>query len=181
MLVPLPFLRYPGVADALVAAHPRSRASWSRSFLASDELDLPALRRVAARRPLLVEMESHLAPSTYRALLPAGLFYAVVDESVVPLLMPYATANRERFHAIIAEDLGSEQHESETRRQLLWLHYMDALFHGARGERDLALAALQQADRIAPGDQHLAALRTALTDPHVPLDARRFMQFAAPP
>jgi len=177
--VPLPFLRYPGVAEAVARAHPELRELVAR-FLASDRLELAPLLRLAARRPVLTEIEAHVPPETQRALLPAGLLYAVVNPRVVPGLLTNAAALQRRIHARIAADLGAGITETETSRQLLWVRYMDALYYAAHERADLAREALAAALRLHPHDAHLRALRKALADPRGPLDVRPFFALDPP-
>lgn len=181
-MLPLPFLRYPGVAEAVTAAHP-DLAELVASFLASDRVELGPLLRLGAARPVFVEMDPHLATDIHASLLPTGLFYAVVNPQVSAQLTQFAARGRHATYARIGADLGSGAREIETSHQLLWLHYMDALHHAARGETALAREALAAATATGAAgqqDRHLAALDSALSTLHGPLDVRRFMQVEAP-
>lgn len=178
-LVPVPFLRYPGVAEAVVAAHPDTR-ELVEDFMASDRVRSAPLLRLGARRPLLVELEAHVATETYRTLLPVGLLYLVVHPRAVAAALPAAHANERRVFAQIAADLGEGAAETETSRQLLWVRYMDALYHAAAGRSDRAGEALDAAAALHPQDAHVRALRGALAGTSGPLDVQRFLAFDAP-
>jgi hypothetical protein len=178
--VPLPFLRYPGVAEATVRKSPDLRNIVS-DFLATEQLRQRSLERLASHRPVMIELDPHLPPSAYATLLPAGLLYAPVGPRVSQnMVVPAARLQRDAYARIYA-DLGPDLHEVETSRQLLWLHYMDALYHASRGERDRAKESLLRAVRLYPKDTQLAALRTALdgAGQRDRIDVRRFLSFDA--
>jgi hypothetical protein len=181
-LVPLPFLRYPGVAQATLRSSPDLRELVS-AFLASERLGQRVLERLASQRPVMIELDPHLPPSAYPTLLPAGLLYAPVGpRASQAMLVPAASLQRGAYDRIYA-DLGRDLHEVETSHQLLWLHYMDALYYASRGERVRAQESLMQAARLYPKDTQLAALRTALgtAGGHGRIDVRRFLSFDAVP
>jgi hypothetical protein len=173
-LVPLPFLRYPGVAEAVVRAHPDTRALID-DFLARDRLRATQLLRLGARRSLLVELDAHVAPDAYRVLLPVGLLHGIVHPKMVAGALPQALAQQRRVLASIALDLGKGAAEVETARQLLWVRYMDAVYHAAAGRFGRARDALADAAALRPRDAHVRALRAALAGPSRPMDVRPFL------
>jgi hypothetical protein len=181
-LIPVPFLRYPGVADAFQRKHPELR-DLVGSYLKSDRIDSPALLRLAARRPVMVELDPHVPAATYAVLLPVGALYAAVGERAAQAALAASAALQQKVYRRIEADLGDGVHQVETAHQLLWLHYMDVLFYAVRGQHPLALAALDAATALDPEDTRLHALREALNNPasSVPLDVRPFLGFDSAP
>ncbi len=179
-LLPLPFLGYPGVAEAVVRRHPDLRGLVD-AFARSQQVDPAALSRLATRRPVLIELDSHVPPAAYASLLPMGLLYASVQASTARAMLAPAAALQRRVYLRIYRDLGAGISEVETARQLLWGHYMDALFYAARGALPQARSALALAARLRPEDAQVRALQAALADPALqgPLDVRPFLAFDA--
>jgi hypothetical protein len=177
-ILPIPFLRYPGFADAVVRRHPDLR-ELVEAFLATEEVSPAALSALAERRPVLVELDTHLTPDAYPALLPMGLLYASMHRDTASLMLGAAAVLQDHVYRRLHRDLGAMLAEVETSRQVLWLHYMDALFYAARGDREHADGSLGVALRLQPQDAQLNALRAALADPSQPemLDVRPFLAF----
>ena len=69
-LVPMPFLGYPGTVDALARRHPQL-TDLLRGVLLEGELRQPDLQSLAARGPLLVEMDLRVSRSLYETVVPA--------------------------------------------------------------------------------------------------------------
>jgi hypothetical protein len=178
-LVPVPFLRYPGVASALVRKHPDTRALVD-DFLVSDQLRSASLLRLAGWRPVMTELDAHVAGESYRALLPAGLLYGVVRPRAVRAALPRAGTLQRSVRARITSELGQQRNEIETARQLLWIYYTDALYYAAIGSFEPARAALAAATQLRPTDAHLRSLRKALSADPTPLNVRPFFAFRAP-
>jgi hypothetical protein len=168
-LVPLPFLRYPGVADAVIRRAPELRGLVD-AFLRDERLDPSALDELARTRPVLFELESHLPATAYASTLPAGLLYSRASPGFVQRGLQTAHVLQDAAYARIEVDLGPGIHEIETARQLLWLHYMDALYYAAQGEPAYARAALARAQALFPEDAQLNALAHALAN--LPAHAR---------
>jgi hypothetical protein len=181
-LIPVPFLRYPGVADALIARSPDVRAL-VQSFLASERFDHPTLERLASHRPVLLELDPHTPPSSYGALLPVGLLYAVVGSRAAHAALINATALQRQVYARIYADLGNDQRETETSRQLLWLHYMDALYYTAWGQRTEAKRSLRKGAHLYPHDAQLKALAQTLdaTPIGTAINVQPFLRFDVVP
>jgi hypothetical protein len=179
VLIPVPFLGYPGVADAVARAHP-DVAPLVGSFLQTSRIEIDPLLELAARRPVMTELEAHVPPETYRGLLPAGLLYAVVSPDIVPLLIPSAAAFQYAIQGQLRRRLGSDLREAETSRQLLWVRYMDALYYAAHGQLDFARAAASDAAALSPHDAHVRALVHVLDGASGPIDVRPFLGQVAP-
>jgi hypothetical protein len=116
--------------------------------------------------------------------LPAGLLYAPVGARAAAHMLEPAAALQQRLYRNVYVDLGAAVRETETSRQLLWLHYMDALYYAARGAHVHARDSLARAARLYPHDAQLRALADALehAEPGQPLDVHAFLSFDdAPP
>jgi hypothetical protein len=178
-ILPLPFLRYPGVAQATVRKHPDLSAIVN-DFLRSERLEPGALLQLARSRPVLVELDPHVPQEVYPLLLPIGALYAVAGPRAAVQSLPAAAALQQRIYRAVETDLGAGVHEVETAHQLLWSRYMDALFSAARGQRDLARAAAAAATALDPDDEQLRALRDALEHGGPgQLDVHKFLAFDA--
>jgi hypothetical protein len=167
--VPLPFLRYPNAAAHLLAGQP-GLAPLVHGYLRDhDRLrDVGALSALASARPVFVELDTRIDPTLYPLLSPHGVYAQVGSARTQPKL--------EDFYAVLNSRLGAQQRESETARQLLWIHYMNAVLLGASGQAELAREALAHAYELQPTEQRLPALRDAL-NADAPLDASAFLKF----
>lgn len=176
-LVPIPFLGYPGVVEALVERDP-DVAELLRGYLLEGELRQPDLQSIAARRPLLVELDVRVPLELYETLVPAGLYYEVVDSGATDTDVMEAAAPHEAVLARLYAHLGEEGvDETETRSELLWIHYMDALYFAHVGARGPAREATRRALALNPQARELLALDAALADPteEGPLDVSPFV------
>jgi hypothetical protein len=180
-VVPVPYLHYPGTADAFLARHPSLRDLVER-YLARDRLDEAALSRLAARQPVLVELDMRADPSLYASLVPERLLHRVAGAQDAAAYTAGVASQRAAYRALYAQ-LGADVREKETSRVLLWLHYLDALYYAARGEIASAREATDRATALHPADAHLAALRDALARvaPGVAIDVRPLLHAGAFP
>jgi hypothetical protein len=182
LLLPLPFLNYPGVA-ASVARRSPELAELALRFVAEDRLEPSAVARLAARRPVLIELDQHTPTTAYPGLEPRGLLYAQVGQGAGAQSLDSAAGRQQALYRQLEYELGADIREAETARQLLWLHYMDALFYAARGRRGDAREAVAQAAQLFPAETRLAQVRAAL-DSGPPqdavLDVQPFLAFDPP-
>lgn len=163
-LVPMPFLNYPGVVEALAARDP-DVAELLRGYLLHGELRQPDLQSLAARRPLLVEMDTRVPRELYETLIPAGLYFEVVDAGATDTDVLEAAQPHQAVIARLYTNLGDPMElEAETRNQLVWIHYMDALYFAAVGAREPARLALDRALAISPRSRELRGLAAALEE-----------------
>lgn len=178
-LLPVPFLNYPGVADAIVRRHPELR-ELVQTFRSRDRLDPVALARLASVRPVLVELDWHLPPAAYGSLLPQGLLFEYVAPPANAARLLLAADARRETDRSIAADLGPGVAEAETARQWLFVHYFDAVFYAARGATSHANQALDAAQAVFPNEPDLARLRSALAaaPPQTALDIAAFLPAA---
>jgi hypothetical protein len=163
-ILPIPFLRYPGVVDGVVQRAPEL-GGLVHAYFTREQLGEHLLTQLSDRRPLFVELDTdHIAPETYAALWPEGPLYRVRDRT-----MPSAgfeqIARHERKHAALVRALTeapSAAGDPEVTRALLWMHFMDALYFGGTGQRAAALRAIAAARALAPEDEHAQAFERAL-------------------
>ena len=160
-MVATAFVNYGGVADVLLRRHP-DLSEGVRAFQRDGVLHPEALRSLLAARPVLVEPDLMASWPLFDHMLPAGLLYRV---------LPAAPARDERLRAAAARAQSLRSLEArlgtplttETRRQLLWCHYIDALYYAHHGERALALASVHEGLRLVPAERELLGLRDTLT------------------
>jgi hypothetical protein len=171
----LPFLGYPGAREAVLREHPELTALVDAYSAARDRLPSAELSQLAQTRPLFVELDTRLSPATYGLLRPRGLLVEVPARREG---MSKAALEREldRDFDRLDASLGEDLHETETARQLLWVHYMNALQLGALGLRELAERELARALALHPSDRRLRALARALADPR-PFRVEPFLDF----
>jgi hypothetical protein len=95
------------------------------------------------------------------------LYYEVVDAGVTAADIREAAERRAETLAALTIALGEQVHEPETRNQLLWIHYGDALYYAAMGLPDRARQSTAWAIELAPDAAELRALSIALDDPNL--------------
>jgi hypothetical protein len=173
--IALPFLGYPGARDAVIHEHPELARLVDAYAAARDRLPSAELLQLAQSRPVFVELDTRIAPSTYGLLRPRGLFVEVAPHSEATSKV---TLEREldQLYARLDASLGADMTETETARQLLWIHYMNALQLGALGLRELAERELARALALHPSDRRLRALAHAFADPR-PFRVEPFLDF----
>jgi hypothetical protein len=172
-IVPMPFLDYPGQIDLLVERDPDLR-ELLRGYMLEAELRQPDLQSLSASRPLLVEMMppcmgvergACIPFALYETLVPAGIYYEVVESGATDADVTEAAAPQEQTHRRLYAHLGHSSAEEQTHDQLLWMHYTDALYYAAVGAREPARSAVRRALRLQPHDRALLMLNEALADP----------------
>jgi hypothetical protein len=161
--VALPFLRYPGVSDALLARYPEL-APVVHGFLAHhDHLQADSLVALAATRPVFVELDTRIPTALYASLRPRG-WLTQVRATAEPVARGQLSHALSRAHAELSALLKSERSETETAHQLLWAHYMNALHLAAIFERELARMELDRALALYPHDRRVVAFAQALRE-----------------
>jgi hypothetical protein len=161
VVVPMPFVGYPGMVESLLRAVPELR-DVLRLYLQTGELRSAELESLAANRPVFVEMDPRLSPLLYQSLSPAGLFFETLAGG--------ATVTDERVGARLQGDVYSRLYESideqtdepATKEALLWHHFNDALYYLGYGDRKGARAALERAKKLQPKAEPLDAMEKAL-------------------
>jgi hypothetical protein len=159
--VPVPFLTHPGMRDALLARSPGLQQLVD-GYLKGDVLRCEDLAAQATSRSVYVELDVRVPPACLPALAPSHLLHRV--KAGAP--QPAAAARRarlERTYAQLYRDLGpTAVAEPETLRQLLAIHYLNAVQFAAVGERSMARDEIARAKQLAPRDLNVHALANAL-------------------
>lgn len=162
--VPVPFITHPGMRDALVRREPQI-AGLVDGYIQRDSLRCGDLRASAALRPTWLELDVRVPPACYPLLAPAHALHGVQRQASVA-----RTSERLReLYARLYAELGVGVRETETGRQLLGVHYMNAAHFAALGARSLAREEIARAVRIAPSDRNVLALAQALGQGEGPL------------
>jgi hypothetical protein len=176
-LFPRPFLTYPGVAEAIARRHPHL-TSLTRSTLVEGEMLAPELQSLAARRPVMLEMDVIVDLLLFDTLAPRGALYEVVDGGASARDVADSSAARHEALDRLRRGIGENLEDRETQAQLLWVHYGDALYFAQMGALDAARISTERALSIAPESVELLALRAVLeglpADAHTPIDVRPF-------
>jgi hypothetical protein len=182
-LLPLPFLRYPGAVDALQRRGPEL-AELGRGYLRSGRLELAQLDRLAQRRPLLVELDLGLPGYLAAQLTPEGALHRWQPRGATPVpeaRLRLAIVQRRFRLAMLRQRVAGDLQDQETARQLLGIHYADAVYYALRGQRGDALDSIASARTLYPDDALLLGFRAALeqSDAARPFDVRPYL--IAPP
>jgi Protein of unknown function (DUF2723) len=174
-VVPVPFLGYPGVAEALLARAPEL-APWVARYREDGTMSLDALLAVAETRPVRVELDPVETRALHAHLTPARGFWALARAPVTAdALMRGLDDTRAELGAFSAALEHSA--DGETRAQALWAHYSAALRFAEGGARSAAAALAEAGLAQAPDTPELVALRRALDSAPegVPLDVTPFL------
>jgi len=176
VLVPVPFLGYPGMVDSLMRREP-ALGPFLRGFLLTGELRQPDLQTLSASRPVLVEMDPQVGLGLYDTLAPAGFFHQVLSGgSTSGDCQEGAETQRATMEALY-RSLSEDQRDPETRNQLLWRHYVNSLYYLGFGARTEARLEVPMALRISPESAELQAMQELLRDEEArgPVDIRPFL------
>lgn len=175
-LVPIPFLGYPGMIERVIERDP-SIAELLRGYLLEGELRQPDLQSLAARRPILVEMDVRVPIALYETLAPALLYYEVVDAGTTETDVREAAEQRSLALRALDRALDDDRDDPETRAQIVWIHYGDALYYAQLGAIDRARESVRRARALAPEARELVELDRRLSDPELegPIDVTPFV------
>jgi hypothetical protein len=180
-VVPVPFVPYPGMIDALVAEAPELR-SMLGGYVLEGKLRQPDLQSLAADRPLLVEMDPRVPPALYETLVPNGLYHEVLADGATDADAELGARSADGAWLRLYDLLPLAPPDPETRGQLLWRHYNEALYHAGFGDPERALGAAERGLALSPEARELVALRAALREhPGGPMDVRPFVVSLPPP
>lgn len=147
-LVPMPFLGYPGMVDTLAERSPEL-VPLLRGIMLDGAIRQPDLQSLAGDRPVFVELDPRVPDSVLETVVPSGLFYSVEAGGVTDVDVREGARLRELTFDRLYADLHGQEHETETSRQLLWLHYMDAIFYARVGAREEAHRACERGLALA--------------------------------
>jgi hypothetical protein len=187
-LLPLPFIGY-GASGGVLAARQPELAPLIRAYQEHDRLDVNALRALARTRPVRVEADATETLALYPYLVPEGLLFRLLPTP--PALDEVRRAARDRSAAIarLLRELRTSrppasllaEEDEETRRKLLWILYVDALYYTSHGALELATTTTELALHIAPETSQLVALYRAIMVERAqrssegPIDIRPFL------
>ena len=154
-----------------------------RGYLIEGELRQPDVQSLAAERPLLLELDPRVPPSLVETIVPTGLLYGVEPGGAADTDVLRGARVREAILGRLYADLGDEvQTSREAREQLVWLHYMDAVFFARVGAREPARLAVDRGLALAPEATELRALRAAISaEGEGPIDVAPFLVGAPAP
>ncbi|MFW5875705.1 MAG: protein O-mannosyl-transferase family [Myxococcota bacterium] len=172
-VVPIPFLPYPGMVEGLVEREPELREMLS-GYLLEGELRQPDLQSLAAQRPLLVEMDVRVPPDLFETLVPNGLYHEVLPDGATDADEHLGAESAEAAWQRLYARLDVPLRDRETRHQLLWRHYNEALYYAGFGDRERAREAVARGLQLDPRADELRALKAALERGEGPLDVAPF-------
>lgn len=181
-IVPMPFLAYPGVANALDARHPELR-DLIRTALVEDRLSVPELQDLAAERPVFLEMDVRVPIDVLATVVPSGPYLEVAtDAAYAEDLRPGRLSEEKAWQRLERLLRGERDHETEL--QILWRSYGMALFYAHVGDREAARLAALRGLQISREDE-LVRLLEALGPPgeheSEPIDITSFRPTLPPP
>jgi len=158
-MLPLPFVNYADSAGVLLQRQPELRETVIGYQQSVDgTLAYPALTALARQRPVLVELDLATCLPLFPWLLPEGLFYRVLLRAPSQEQLTQAAAARTKVVRKLYASVGAQRAGTETRRQLLWLHFMDALYFASQGQPLLALDFASQGLQLQPREAELLRL-----------------------
>ncbi|QQR90742.1 MAG: DUF2723 domain-containing protein [Myxococcales bacterium] len=175
-ILPSPFLSYPQLSDDLAAQAPYL-SELLDTYAAAQRYAPSLLESLAAEYPVFVELDPRVLPDLVPQLAPWGLLYRVVPGGSTSTDVEIAARSQQDYFRQLDAEIASGKQETETRRQLLWFHYMDALFYAAAVEPELAEASVDAGLELEPLAQQLNDLKKALQkqSPGKDLDIRPFL------
>ncbi|MEM7434603.1 MAG: hypothetical protein AAF436_05575, partial [Myxococcota bacterium] len=162
MLIPLPLASYPKMVDALVDRDP-VLTPLLRNYVLTGELNAADLQSLAAERPVFVEMDLRVPPTLYDIVVPEQLYHRVLTADITEADEGQAMRDHEMFWDELYGRLG-EPTDEQTKTQLLWRHYTDALYFGAVGDTEAARRSVVRGLAINPHATELLAMREALKE-----------------
>ncbi len=175
-LVPIPFLTYPGMVDALIAEAPELKPLL-RGYLLDGQLSRSLLQSLAASRPVLVELDLRVRPELFDTLVPEGALYRVLPDGMTAGDEHVGMLRQRKAYEVLYARLGRAVDAPQTREQLLYRHYLDALYYAHIGDRTAARASVALGLARQPLSKELSALAKELSDAHSegPLDIMPFL------
>lgn len=174
VMVPVPFLGYPGVLARLSREHPALRETL-RGLVLEGKLGQADLQSLAAERPVWVELDVRVPPALFETLLPRGLLYEVIAAGATRTDVAEASRDHRLAMARLNDELAAAPQDSETQRQQVWDAFMDALYFAAVGQVDEARYWVAAALALSPEAEELKALARALAQADGPIDIEPFL------
>jgi hypothetical protein len=145
------FLGFPGYAERTLERIPD--LAWLTA-IRGQETDAPALARLEARGPVMVEFDLSTPPGAVRLLAYDGAVARVMTDPTARAAALAAAAPRQaRFDAELRRRLGADAAEAQTARVLLFRAFLEMRFFcQSTGPGAAARAAFARALQIAPRD-----------------------------
>jgi hypothetical protein len=162
-VVAMPFLTYPSFVNDLAERDP-DLEDILRGRVLSGTLSEGELQSLAAQRPVLVELDPRVSPALYRTLVPHGLFHRALPDHAYPDDRLAGSRRAAEAWDHLMDCLDGDVEEPETRRQLVWHLYHQALYFAANGQWDRAQKAIGAATTINPLARELVALKEAVEE-----------------
>lgn len=174
-MVPTAFVNYGGMVEPLLVRRPELREA-VRAFQRDAVLTPLALDALARVRPVLIEPDLLAAWPLFQRLVPAGMWYRL--RATPPSAPELAQAAAERTATLerLQRQLGDQLAQTETRRQLLFCHYVDAVYYASHGALSLSLQAVTRGLTLVPEERELLRLRALLLRTPERFSLRDFVQ-----
>lgn len=159
-------LTYPGMAEDARHAYPELAELIDAPLRAGAPTPVAQLARLAAARPVLVELHINLDPAAEAVLVPAGPFARVVPGPLSDALRDQAEAMDAQARAALDARLGRlaampPGDRAGVRDALLWHDFVRLGFFCRQSRLHAARGALDHAFSLAPGDVTLHAMATS--------------------
>jgi Protein of unknown function (DUF2723) len=161
--VPVSFLGYPGTAERLKERAPDVKDVVERA-MKHGHFPGTVAQELTKQRPVYAEVEARTQVHAYARLVPEGHFHRFEGADAALPSIEERAASLQRDYASLYAALGRDAQETETVKQLLWMHYLDALYFAAQGARPQARESLRRALALEPRDVELQAFSTVLAD-----------------
>ena len=159
-MVPLPLITYPKLASRYVERHPELKGLL-RDYMLDGRINPTELQSLAALRPVFVELDVRVPQTLYESMSPEHLFHRVATPGAE---LPNET-EAARAHELVWSEVYegiSRPIDPQTSAQLLWRHYLDALYFAAVGDTRSALRASTAGLEINPRAEELVRLNEVL-------------------
>ena len=167
VMLPLPFVDYGAVHEVWLRRHPELGAL-VEAYRAHGTLSAEKLVQLAGQRPVYVELDLRTSLGLYAHVLPEGLLYRVLPTP--PTRDDAARAGMHHGASLraLSERVTRDLADPETRKQLLLMHYIAALYAISHGDTQRARAATRAALELSPHARELRLLARMLHEPRLP-------------
>ena len=167
LMVPLPFVDYGALHEVWLRRDPELTAL-IETYRAQGALAAETLVQLARARPVYVELDLRTSLGLYAHVQPEGLLYRVLAQPPSRHAASLAGSRRADLMHALTDRIGTDLGEPETRKQLLVMHYIGALYAVSHGDLQQARAATRAGLGLAPHARELGVLARLLEAPRVP-------------
>jgi len=165
VLVPLPWLHFPGLVDGLVEAHPELRSLLSEHLM-SHRLSLDKLQSLSVTRPVLLELSEQVPGSLYGTLISDGWFSRALPDGATSSDAQGAASAHFEAIARLRLDADVRALPDAVREQLDLKRARMHLFHGLLAASHADLASARESVTLglgaAPDDPQLRRLEAQM-------------------